>query len=199
MIKYAKVINHETKQCEVGTGTNAEFYKTIGLVKMEVEQAHNGSWYLKGYAPVKVATKAELTAFVSAEADKVAYGGITVIADDEKYLFKTDTDNIARCGAVMPAYDAMADNQVIPWEVWKDGLIYMLPVSKIQFKNGYLFGVQMTVEVQTAKGAICAEIQNLTDEQLADEEYITAFKENAVTQLNAVNTVFNLVTEATEV
>jgi hypothetical protein len=162
------------------------------MEQMDVEQSYNGAWYLKGYAPVKVATKAELTAFVSAEADKVAYGGITVVADGEKYLFKTDTDNIARCGAVMPAYDAMADEQVIPWEVWKDNLIYMLPVSKVQFKNGYLFGVQMTVEVQTAKGAICAEIQNLTDEQLADEDYITAFKENAVMRLNSVNTVFEL-------
>ena len=42
----------KTKKCfEVGTGTNTEFYKSIGMVDMEVEQAYDGSYYLKGYAP----------------------------------------------------------------------------------------------------------------------------------------------------
>lgn len=53
MIKYARIVNEETKACEVGTGTNVEFYRSIGMSEMEVEQAYNGSWYLKGYAPQK--------------------------------------------------------------------------------------------------------------------------------------------------
>ena len=53
MLKYAKIINEETKQCEVGTGTNSAYYQSIGMVEMEVEQAYDGSWYVKGYAPVK--------------------------------------------------------------------------------------------------------------------------------------------------
>ena len=53
MLKYAKIINEETKLCEVGLGTNAEFYKSIGMIEMDVEQAYNGSWYVKGYAPEK--------------------------------------------------------------------------------------------------------------------------------------------------
>lgn len=48
---YAKVINEQTKACEVGTGTNIAFYQSIGMAEMEVEQAYNGSWYLQGYAP----------------------------------------------------------------------------------------------------------------------------------------------------
>ena len=50
---YAKIINEETKQVSVGTGTNVEFYKSIGMSEMEVEQAYDGQWYLKGYAPEK--------------------------------------------------------------------------------------------------------------------------------------------------
>lgn len=50
---YAKIINEETKEVSVGVGTNAEFYKSIGMTEMEVEQAYNGSWYVKGYAPEK--------------------------------------------------------------------------------------------------------------------------------------------------
>ncbi len=53
MIKYAKVINEETKLCEVGLGTNSAFYQSIGMSEMEVEQAYDGSWYVKGFAPKK--------------------------------------------------------------------------------------------------------------------------------------------------
>lgn len=53
MLKYAKVINEETKQCEVGIGTNEKFYQSISMQKMEVEQAYNGDWYISGYAPKK--------------------------------------------------------------------------------------------------------------------------------------------------
>lgn len=51
--KYAKITNEETKACSVGIGTDEEFYKSIGMTEMEVEQAYNGQWYLKGYAPAE--------------------------------------------------------------------------------------------------------------------------------------------------
>ena len=50
---YAKIINEETKQCEVGIGTNTAFYESIGMTDMDVEQGHDGAWYVKGYAPSK--------------------------------------------------------------------------------------------------------------------------------------------------
>lgn len=53
MKKYAKIINEETKACEVGLGTNSTFYKSIGMTELEVEQAYNGAWYVLGYAPKK--------------------------------------------------------------------------------------------------------------------------------------------------
>ena len=75
MKKYAKVINEETKQCEVGLGTNSAFYKSIGMTEMEVEQAYNGSWYLQGYAPEKPAkeTAQEKIAELEAELAKSDY------------------------------------------------------------------------------------------------------------------------------
>lgn len=51
MKKYAKIINEETKLCEVGEGTNSAFYQSIGMVEMEVEQAYDGAYYVAGYAP----------------------------------------------------------------------------------------------------------------------------------------------------
>ena len=55
MLKYAKIENEETKLCSVGVGTDVEFYKSIGMTEMDVEEAYNGNWYLKGYAPAKPA------------------------------------------------------------------------------------------------------------------------------------------------
>ena len=53
MINYAKITNEETKECSVGTGTNTDFYKSIGMTEMDVEQAHNSDWYLVGHVPQK--------------------------------------------------------------------------------------------------------------------------------------------------
>lgn len=68
MKKYAKIVNEETKQCEVGLGTNSKFYQSVGMTEMDVEQAYNGSWYLEGFAPVKPALTYE-----EIEALRVAY------------------------------------------------------------------------------------------------------------------------------
>ena len=51
MIKYAKIINEETKLCSVGVGSNSDFYESIGMEEMDVEEAYDGQWYVSGYAP----------------------------------------------------------------------------------------------------------------------------------------------------
>lgn len=52
-MKYAKIINDITKQCDVGIGTDSTFYESIGMELYEVEQGYDGNWYVLGYAPVK--------------------------------------------------------------------------------------------------------------------------------------------------
>ena len=92
MKKYAKIVNEETKACEVGTGTNVEFYSSIGMVEMEVEQAYDGSWYLKGYAPEKPTEQkeAEVRAVRNQyleQTDKFLLADYP-IADEERELYK---------------------------------------------------------------------------------------------------------------
>lgn len=53
MKRYAKIINQKTKEVQVGTSTNSKFYESIGMKIQDVEQAYNGSWFIKGYAPKK--------------------------------------------------------------------------------------------------------------------------------------------------
>lgn len=54
MQKYAKVVNEETGACIVGLGESesaAEYYATLGMELLDVEQADSGGWYLAGMAP----------------------------------------------------------------------------------------------------------------------------------------------------
>ena len=53
MITYAQIVDKQTKLVVVGTGTDSAYYQSIGMTSMDVEQAYNGAWYVKGYAPAK--------------------------------------------------------------------------------------------------------------------------------------------------
>ena len=88
MLKYAKILNQETKEVSIALGTNIKFYKSIGMTEMEVEEAYNGKWYIKGYAPEKpvdIQNKervAELKRFLSST-DYVACKLIETIDESE--------------------------------------------------------------------------------------------------------------------
>ena len=56
MIKYAQLINKETGLCSVGLGTNTDFYKSIGMVELDVKQSDiDNAWYLAEKCPMKSA------------------------------------------------------------------------------------------------------------------------------------------------
>ena len=53
MNAYATITNEQTKEVAIGAGTDTAYYESIGMTPMDVEQAYNGAWYVKGYAPSK--------------------------------------------------------------------------------------------------------------------------------------------------
>lgn len=54
MLKYAKIINNETGLVEVGLGTNEQFYRSIGMIKLDVLQSDiDNQWYLAEKCPMK--------------------------------------------------------------------------------------------------------------------------------------------------
>lgn len=53
MLKYAKIIDETIKSCMVAAGNDTEYYKSLGMEEMDVEQAYTGEWYIAGYAPPK--------------------------------------------------------------------------------------------------------------------------------------------------
>ena len=54
MLKYAKIINNKTGLCSIANGTNIEFYKTIGMTELDVQQSDiDGNYYLSNKCPMK--------------------------------------------------------------------------------------------------------------------------------------------------
>lgn len=51
MKKYAKIINSETNECQVGLGCQNDFYCSLGMVEREVEEGNDGRWFLAGFVP----------------------------------------------------------------------------------------------------------------------------------------------------
>ena len=78
MLKYAQIIDEQTKRCDVGTGSAVEYYKSIGMTEQDVEQAYDGQWYIAGYAPEAPAAthddiKAQRQIRFTEEADPIRY------------------------------------------------------------------------------------------------------------------------------
>lgn len=92
MIKYCKIINNEKGLVEIGTGTNANFYKSIGMTQLDVQQSDiDGAWYLTDKCPMKTDEQK-----AQEEAQRIAMLNLTA-ADVERAIYKAkglDFDDI---------------------------------------------------------------------------------------------------------
>ena len=83
MIKYAKIINDETGLCEVGLGTNEQFYQSIGMTLLDVAQSDiDSQWYLAELCPMKTDEQKE-----QEERERIAKLFLTR-ADVERGIYK---------------------------------------------------------------------------------------------------------------
>lgn len=55
MKKYAKIVDEELKTVIFGEGSDSEYYESMGMAEMDIEQGYDGRWYVEGYAPEKPA------------------------------------------------------------------------------------------------------------------------------------------------
>lgn len=51
--RYSKLIDKSTNEVVVCDNSQKDVFIKQGFVEQEVEQAYNGKWYLKGYAPAE--------------------------------------------------------------------------------------------------------------------------------------------------
>lgn len=113
MQKWHRVINEQTKEVEVGLGTNEAFYKKLGYILGEVEQAYNGRWYLLGYAPerpleeLKEAKRAE----INQARDASEQGGFEYMGK----VFDSDQVSAQRISMAAQAMALAPDGTTITW------------------------------------------------------------------------------------
>ena len=92
MIKYAKVINQETGLCEVGLASNIDYYLSVGMSKLDVQQSDiDEQWYLTEKCPMKTDEQKELE-----EKERIAMLKLTG-ADVERGIYQAtgmDFDDI---------------------------------------------------------------------------------------------------------
>lgn len=117
MIKFAKVINEKTKQCDIGVGTNDAFYSSIGFTEMEVEQGYDGNWYLQGHAPEKPQEQIEAEVLAEAKAER-ADAVSKIIVEVDGMEFDGDETAQGRMGRTIAAAVALGVDLATEKRTW---------------------------------------------------------------------------------
>ena len=72
---YGTVIDNNTGLCSIGTGTNIEFYKSIGMVELDVKQSNiDNKYYLANKCPMKTSEQT-----IKEEQDKINHLTMTAL------------------------------------------------------------------------------------------------------------------------
>lgn len=160
--------NETTKKCtEVGTGTNTEFYKSIGMVDMEVEQAYDGSYYLKGYAPTKPLDElksdklSELTA-ITAKYDNQLVNTDMIIKSSLGFSINADLRsqlNIHRLinVGVEPVSFIIADNTTVDLSLVQLNIL----ISECEENMQHLFELKQSYKRQIADATTKEELDTI--------------------------------------
>ena len=110
---FARVIDEKSKKCEIGLGSDKDFYQSIGMIEMEVEQACDGCWYVLGYAPKKPLNeiKAEKRAEINTARDNAEQGGFKYMGK----VFDSDQVSAQRISMTAQAMALAPDGTTITW------------------------------------------------------------------------------------
>lgn len=144
MIKYAKIINEETGLCEVGLGANAEFYQSLGMVELDVEQSDvDGNWYLAEKCPHKSEEEklqeAKQAKYNEANEGAKQYldGNALYEFEEGKHIEATD-GNIAKFTAYALAYitGQLQPTDTVVWNTKEDETVELNQEQVVAILNG---------------------------------------------------------------
>ena len=127
MLKYAKVIDDQTKLCEVGLGSDSEFYLSIGMTELDVEQAYDNNWYLTGYCPtppladLKLAKREE----INRARDAAEQGGFPYLGK----TFDSDTISCLRISCAAQSMELAPSSSTITWTCQDNSTIDLTPTD----------------------------------------------------------------------
>lgn len=174
MFKYAKIINQQTGLCEVGVGTNTQFYNSIGMSELDVSQSDvDNCWYLSEKCPQKAEeqklaeAKSKKQAENTTKAKQAVENGHVVFKNAE---FETNAQTVGDLTATMLLMQA-------------SGLETYLWLSKDDQS------ISLSIEDFGTLGGLIAEFKNT----IWQEKYI-AYK-SAIEQAETIAAVENIVIE----
>lgn len=127
MLKYRKVINNETHECEVGLGTDEDFYKSLGMELGEVEQTFDGRWYELGFVPepplvdLKLAKREE----INRARDAAEQGGFSYLGK----TFDSDTVSCLRISCAAQSMELAPSSSTITWTCQDNSTIDLTPTD----------------------------------------------------------------------
>ena len=120
MQKYEILEDEESKRCSVGVGTDANYYESIGMKLMDVEQERDGSWYIAGCAPLPSSEELEAGKLAEAKAERAAavaairveVDGMIFDGDEESQQRLTRAIQVAKIAGMESTQWVLADNTV---------------------------------------------------------------------------------------
>ena len=136
---YAKIENDITKECSVGFGTNVEFYQSIGMVEMDVEEAYDGKWYVTGYAPQKPQELIDEENFIKAKSDRADYVSRIVVEVDGMKFDGDETSQNRMARSIV----ALNEGETVQWVLANNTIAQ---ITKEQLRQA----LRLAGEAQTA-------------------------------------------------
>ena len=115
----------------------------------------------------------------------VAYGGIVLQGDEHSYTFETNTDSITLINSTLVA--SPEDTATLQWKVYENDETAFYTLTVAQLKVLFAFGMSVINTAFATESALLAEVHEMADEQLADEELVRAFEERSRQQFDAIN------------
>ena len=127
MLKYRKVINNETHECEVGLGTDEDFYKSLGMELGEVEQTLDGRWFETGFAPEQLLTDLKLAKReeINRARDAAEQGGFSYLGK----TFDSDTVSCLRISCAAQSMELAPSSSTITWTCQDNSTIDLTPTD----------------------------------------------------------------------
>lgn len=123
MILFSKIINLDTNEVEVGLGSNDDYYKSIGMVQQDIEQAYNGFWYLSGFAPAKPPLTHEEISEIRKQYRRDNIDDLTERRSRKQALgVWTDEDEATYISTAKAVEEYIAENLPYPTEVTSDDI-----------------------------------------------------------------------------
>ena len=133
MLRYAKIEDDVTKRVTYGSGTDTSFYKSIGMIEMDIEQSDiDQCWYVKGYAPRKSEQQKQLEIeqqmLAAAKAERSLLVS-SIVVEVDGLLFDGNEDAQQRMSRTIAMADSLDES--VEWVLHDDSVV-MVTIDQLK-------------------------------------------------------------------